>query len=469
MKIAIKNPAPRGANLERWGDFHFGTSLADALRARGAEVVQHFWPDWPLYDQEDAAIWLRGKRRCEPRPDVFNALWILSHPGSVAADELDAFDVVYAGSARLAEELATRTSRPVEVLRQCTDARVFDTGSEVPESGRQGLLFVANSRNLRRPILEWALSAGLKPSLVGQGWQQLGLGDLVLADYVPNAELPALYASARYGMNDHWGDMAHYQIINNRIFDSLACGLPLITDGFPELHEVAGDAVRIVDDARTFRDAYWELRLDYAGAVRACREHWKRLGAEYTFDARARRITEGFEAPRSCPPPAAAVRATNAAGWAADLLKRAGGLGTDPAKITRSLLHVCPHHASSGVLAATPSLSAVSGGLCQGPWNIRLDGDLADIRGRKFDVIYIEDAEAWRTGKDPARLLSRLANHVKLGGLVSASENKVLEPLLDDPRFGTVSASPLVLRRTVENLLEPSERGIPSRASPPPP
>lgn len=457
MKIAIKNPAPKGPSLERWGDFHFGKSLQAALEAYGAEVVQHFWPDWSLDAGADATLWLRGKRRCTPQPGTVNAIWIMSHPATVTADELEAFDLVYAGSERLAEELASIVTVPVEVMRQCTDARLFP-GRTVPEDGRHGLLFLANSRNVRRPVLDWCLQAGLRPSVIGRGWGPLGLRGLVVADYVANADLPALYASARYGMNDHWGDMGHYQIVNNRIFDCMASGLPLISDGFPELEQVAGDAVRVVHDPGSFLDAYWELRLDHAQAVESCRKRWTEIGPEHTFDARAARIMVSLGNVR--PGPADAdLPAAQTVEWADQLLERAGGLGPDPTRITRGLLHVCPARASLGAIAARPSLSIISAGWGPGPWNIRLDDGLDDIRGRQFDVVYIEDAVAWNGGTCPGRLLPRLADHLRPGGHIGASEDRILQSLLEDPRLGHVSTSPLILRRTVDDLLEPLGRG----------
>ena len=45
-------------------------------------------------------------------------------------------------------------------------------------------------------------------------------------------------------------DMLEYQFINNRIFDALACGLPVISDRCRELEEIFPDAVLYYDDDR---------------------------------------------------------------------------------------------------------------------------------------------------------------------------------------------------------------------------
>lgn len=453
MKIAIKNPAPRGANLGRWGDFHFGKALEAALVRQGAEVVQHFWPEWDLHDDVDAVIWLRGKRRCSPRPGVVNAIWILSHPSTLTKSELDGFDIVYAASSRLATELHESGVRGVELMRQCTDGRRFRPTLDLADDDRKGLLFVASSRGVRRPILDWALASGLKPNLVGQGWQQVGLGDMAQLDHVRNSDLPAMYSAARYGMNDHWGDMAHYQMVNNRIFDCLACGLPVISDGFPELAEVVGDGVWMVDGPRSFKDAYWSMRLDYAGARAACNATWEKIGEQYTFDARARTIMGHLQSRSPSPHPVAVPSSSgDVEQLIADLINRAGGLSDDPTMIKGSLLHVFPRKETAGLLSAIPSLSVLSAGIGPGPWNVKLDHDQDELGERKFNIIFVEDNEqALRCGK-LHEVLKELMDRLKPGGLISTLAPQLLHSPQSDARMAMVSRKPLIFRRTVEHL-----------------
>lgn len=452
MKIAIKNPAPRGVNLERWGDFHFGKSLEEALVRRGAEVVQHFWPDWNQYDGEDAALWLRGKRRCSPRPGIVNAIWILSHPSSVTNAELTGFDLVFAASDRFASELQERGLSGVEVMRQCTDAKLFRPDPTLTDADRLGLLFVASSRGVGRPILQWALAAGFVPNVIGQGWDQVGLGFAAQAGYIANAELPGLYNAARYGMNDHWGDMAHYQMINNRVFDCLACGLPLISDGFPELAKIAGRGVWIVDGPQSFKDAYWAIRLDYSAARTATQKTWKAIGSDYTFDARAGTIMDLLGAGSQRPSyEAVPMSATPAAELANILIDKLGGVGSEPTKIRLAMLHVFPDIQTSGYVSAIPSLSTLAAGVGDGPWNLRLDDDIRELGTRQFDMILIERGDLWSSRASPA-LLSLLVAHLKPGGLLCALDGTILREARAQLFLAKVSDAPLILRKTVRNF-----------------
>lgn len=462
MKIAIKNPAPLGPSLEKWGDFHFGASLEAAIRRLGMEVSQHFWPDWGR-DGEDAAIWLRGKRRAVPEPNVVNAIWILSHPATVTPSELEGFDLVFAGSEKLASHLEDQNVRGVKLLRQCTDDQIFKGNVAISDADRKGLLFLASSRGVRRPVLEWALEAGFTPTLIGQGWRQVGHGDLVSSGHVPNTLLPELYASARYGMNDHWGDMAHYQIINNRIFDSMACGLPVISDGFPELAEIAGDGVWVVDGPRSFRDAYWAIRLDYGAARQACEARWRAISSQYTFDARARDIVQFLSSA-----PLDEHRRAGTTGGPLPVLKRTikhlvdrlGETGTKSSKTSPSLLHVFPEQETSGALAAIQSLSVVSAGLGAGPWNMRLDLGPCGLGDRKFDGIFIDGGDAARCAGKADKMPMQLVKLLKRGGIIAAEDPLSLASLHSNPNVTLVCGLPPIYRRTSDQFIAPTSPSV---------
>jgi len=55
---------------------------------------------------------------------------------------------------------------------------------------------------------------------------------LVVSDYIPNEELPAVYASVGVLLNDHWQTMRERGFVSNRLFDALACGTPVISNTF---------------------------------------------------------------------------------------------------------------------------------------------------------------------------------------------------------------------------------------------
>lgn len=422
MKIAIKNPAPLGPSLDKWGDYHFGLALQNALEGSGAEVVQHFWPEWQRDDGQDVDLVLRGKRRHEPAPGKVSVLWVMSHPSTVALDEIDSYELVYVASATHQALLNGAPRTPIRVLRQCTDTSVFSAPAD--ESGvlaRRGVVFVANSRGIRRDVLGWAIDAGASPAIIGRHWNKLGFSRFVSAEYIDNPELPEFYRTSRLSLNDHWADMKHFGIINNRIFDCLACGLPTLTDHFPELREVCGDSVLYASDTASCAGALAQYTLRYPDLLEKTARLWETLRGQYGFQARAEQIVS--EVSQLVPRPRA-ERSSN-------------GLLTTPAlrELTRALLerqrvlpsaadlevfHVHPTPAGSEYLSNQPGVGYLSGGFGPGPWHVSLCKDVAQLLEQRFDAVLLEDAWAFEQlgGPEPTELVSALVKRVRASGAV---------------------------------------------------
>jgi hypothetical protein len=396
VKIAIKNPAPLGKNLTKWGDYHFGLALQRALEAEGASVVMHFWPEWHRDEGEDVVLVLRGKQRYEPTRGKVHLLWIMSHPSTVIVDEIDSYDLAYVSSTTHRELLQGATRTPVRVLRQCTDTSRFTAPTDDAEGlRRRDVVFVANSRGVRRDVLVWAIEAGSPPAIVGRHWGGVGLGHLVKREYVDNDELPEFYRAARLSLNDHWSDMRHYGIINNRIFDCLACGLPVLTDAFPELREVCGDSVLYASDPASYREAMTRYVLRYPDLLERTGRLWERLRREYSFETRAQQIVSEAS---SLAPKASAKRSVEASRVQEPFRTLTSELLT-AARAEHGVrelhfLHVLPTPSGVAHLHAQAGVNYLSASLGPGPWHIALSTDVTQVPEDRFDVIVVEAVES---------------------------------------------------------------------------
>lgn len=295
MKIVIKNPAPKGDSGQRWGDYHFGQALQKAFEAKGVQVVQHFNGSWDGDGDEDVVLVLRGLLPYEPPPGRRAVLWIISHPANVSKEEVEKYDLIYCASHTLTNLIQSITDRPVRLLRQCTDVSKFRDDTEPASLSRrirQGTIFVANARGIRRDVAWWASRCVDDLQIYGGGWEYFGLQEHVVKDSIANEDLPALYHRARIGLNDHWADMRHFGLINNRIFDCLACGLPVVSDSFPELRKVFGDSILYADTEEEFQQALVFLNENYPLVLEKARSFWENEGPNYSFDTRATQILE---------------------------------------------------------------------------------------------------------------------------------------------------------------------------------
>lgn len=435
MKIAIKNPAPIGKNQTKWGDYHFGNSLARALRERGVEVVQDYWPEWNVDHGEDVVLVLRGKRSYQPSGRRRkNILWVISHPATVTQDEMATFDLVCVGSATHHAMVSASSRIAAHVLRQCTDFGAFGLEGDEDIRRRRGIQFVANSRGIRRDIVSWAIEAGAPFRIIGRHWGAHGLKALVEREYVENDQLADCYGRARLSLNDHWVDMRHFGYINNRVFDCLAVGSPILSDSFSELREVCGDAILYARDPASFRDAIRFYHFRYPELHERTRALWAGIGHSYTFAARAQEIIDLVERMGVRNP---SLRSIEAAGsddcefvlsltWQ-KLSCEGGGAA--------QILHLFPNGRNTSALTSDDRVSYLSGGFGDGPWHVAISDDMKEVLNASFDMILLDDHVALADPQLLSKLMETIGRKLKDKGtcVLSAAVSERLRAGRLDP------------------------------------
>jgi len=264
----IKIGAPGWEEAERWGDLPFARALGRELKRLGHRYRIEVLPEWDSLEglAYDVVLHLKGLRRYTPKPGQFNVLWCISHPDELSAEECDGYDLVCVASSSFAEELSRRTATKVCVLEQATDPRIFYP-DPAPEFAHE-LVYVANSRNILRPIVRDLLPTDHDLAIYGGGWDGLIDPALVRGAFVANDELRKVYSSARIVLADHWDDMRRHGFISNRIYDAVACGAFVISDDVPGLSERFGDRVATYRSRDELRDLI-EARLSLPPAAHA--------------------------------------------------------------------------------------------------------------------------------------------------------------------------------------------------------
>jgi spore maturation protein CgeB len=187
-------------------------------------------------------------------------------------------------SPTFAAELEGRTRTPVVVLEQATDPRRFYPDPDGAHA--RELVYVANSRNVLRPIVRDLLPTSRDLAIYGANWEGLIDTRLVVAEHVPNDELRRVYSSAAIVLNDHWDDMRAHGFASNRIYDALACGAVVVSDDVPGL-ERFGDAVVTYRSPEELEPVIDALLADPAGRAERGRAGMALVRAEHTFDRRA--------------------------------------------------------------------------------------------------------------------------------------------------------------------------------------
>ena len=291
MRWLIKCPAPAGFSQRDWGDLHFARSLARQLIQRGHEVSIQNNPDWKQReDDADVVLVLRGKRRYVPRnKDAINVMWLMSHPASVTDEEIREFDLCCVASMSHVQRLRQRFGKDrIIPLLQCTDTRDAPETLLLPASERRDVIFVGNTRNVERWCVLKHLRAGYPLKIWGVGWERWAETQrCVVGEHVENERLGQLYGSARATLNDHWPDMIKYGFVNNRIFDALACGLPVISDYMPELDDIFGGGILYYHRSGSPAPTFHRLERDYLTVFDRVQALAECVATEHSFAARA--------------------------------------------------------------------------------------------------------------------------------------------------------------------------------------
>jgi hypothetical protein len=254
LRWAIKNPAPAHVAGKLWGDTHFAEATARALRDQGQHVAvdanQEF--DRATGHHDDVVLVLRGLVEYAPVPAQVNLLWVISHPELVTAEEVRAYDHVFAASVAWARSSTRAWGTRVDPLLQATEPAQFNPEAGKPDSGPP-VLFVGNSRLILRPVVRDALAAGLPLTVYGAGWAGLVPDDVVAGTFIPNDELAGHYRGAGVVLNDHWEAMRASGFLSNRLFDAVASGARVISDDVAGLSEVFGDTVKVATTPEELR------------------------------------------------------------------------------------------------------------------------------------------------------------------------------------------------------------------------
>jgi spore maturation protein CgeB len=196
-------------------------------------------------------------------------------PDAMAAFDLSRFDGVLAFG-RVIKEIYLRRgwAERAWVWHEAADTRVFrplDAGAE------RDLVFIGNwgdderSAELGEYLLQPAFSLGLRGRVYGVRYpavarQALGAAGLSYAGWLPNYEVPAVYA--QYRMTVHVPRRPYVEALPGiptiRVFEALACGIPLICAPWSDSEHLftPGEDFLVVRSGAEMREAMRGLLRD---------------------------------------------------------------------------------------------------------------------------------------------------------------------------------------------------------------
>jgi spore maturation protein CgeB len=290
MKWIIKNPAPTKAH-KHWGDYHIGRCLSKYLKRLGQKVETHYYRDWKKDEKADVVLVLRGKFKYKPKKNArLNIMWNFGHPEDVSLKEYKLYDIIFVASNSYAKTLKKKINKPVYPLLLCTDPEEFYIKDKKNDMKRKDFVFVGSTRGVERPCILWAAEYGIPLKIWGKGWEKWIDKKYIVDEYIPNSKLPELYSKSKATFNNHWPDMLKYGFINNRVFDALACGLPIISDYSKELYSLFPNEVLYYRNKKEFINRIDEINSNYQKVKERVNKAIPRIRKEFSYESRAKTL-----------------------------------------------------------------------------------------------------------------------------------------------------------------------------------
>lgn len=244
LEFGIAISAPR-SRKEVWGDYHYAVSLRHSLERHGMAAKIYFHNE-KIDPRTDAVISLLGLTKPNVPKAAVSIAWVISHPQIFLEAHEDEFDHVFVASDSFALFLTEVMGwSNVDVLHQCSDPSYFYPPTT--ESQRGGVLFVGNSRQASRPLVEFSAAQVSDIEIYGEGWEQRIPDHVWKGTSLSYRDLPQKYRQASVVINDHWPSMRDFGIISNRVWDALATATPVLNDAHPAAERVFGPEVTSIN------------------------------------------------------------------------------------------------------------------------------------------------------------------------------------------------------------------------------
>lgn len=298
----IKAGFPNTPAKIQWSDYVFAHTMKKYLERLGYYVVVESKDEWKNDKPADVIVSLRGPYAYYPdrnKKDCIYILWNLSHPSTVTDEEYNAFDLVCIGSEKkeYLQEIQKRVHVPVKSVPMCVDTEIFYPDTDPFGKKEYDWVFVGNSRYKERKSVTWAIKRQIPLKIWGAGWKNfIPESEKYVVDInMPNNELPDLYRNARITIDDHYEDMINNGFINTRVLESLACGLPIISDYSEVLTEMFGDAILCYRNEEEFGKQIERLEREYSEIKEKTMSLCPLIREKYSFESIMKRLSNYYE------------------------------------------------------------------------------------------------------------------------------------------------------------------------------
>lgn len=276
-----------------WGDTHYAYGLKKSLEKLDYEVEIDKHEEWYSgKEKKDIVVHLFGLHEYEPDPYSINIIWLISHVDKINRKQLLKYDYIFCASEKVMGEVKKLAPEiKAKVLFQCTDIQVFNSNEAVEKD--IDVLFVGNSRRVYRDSVRYAVELGYNVEVWGTKWEQFIPKRFIKGQAIDSNRVSDLYRRAKVVLNDHWDDQVKYELMNNRVFDVIACQSMILSDKNLGIEKIFGEnKIPMYKDKKDFKIKLDSLLLENDKNISDIKELSSYVKNEHSFDNRASIINE---------------------------------------------------------------------------------------------------------------------------------------------------------------------------------
>jgi O-antigen biosynthesis protein len=295
LAFAVSEATPETAA----GDYFTASELGEACAKEFGWQVRYISRTEDWYDLKDVdvlVVLIDGYELSKIRgakPDLGKIAWLRNWFERWASrPEFEQYDLFLCSSAKSARWLRETQRKPAWVFPLATNPTRFTGGKRVSHL-ESDCCFTGSNWLLAREIgsaVQPQMLDGYKFVVFGRGWDSHPTLGPYAHGFLPYAEMPDVYASTRIVLDDANHVTKSWGSVNSRVFDALAAGALVITNGIAGAAEFFGEelpAYRSPAELEVLLRRYLDSESERRELVDRLR---KRVLSRHTYRVRARTL-----------------------------------------------------------------------------------------------------------------------------------------------------------------------------------
>jgi O-antigen biosynthesis protein len=286
-----------------FGDWYTGHELGEALETLGWRVTYLERADDGWYGPDasvEAVIVLLDACDIRRLPrNLVTMAWVRNWPERwLGRPWFDEYDLVFGSSRRIVDMVHERSAKVASLLPIATNPDRFASAEASPDLACD-VLFMGSYWGEYRDIVDAlpALAArGFSVHVHGRGWGAVpGFAGLDRG-FISYEDVPRAYASARIVVDDAASSTKAYGSVNSRVFDALAMGAIVVSNGSLGVHDLFDASFPTWSDASSLVDLVGSILGEPERSAERTGTYRATVLAEHTYPLRARSIRDALEA-----------------------------------------------------------------------------------------------------------------------------------------------------------------------------